>query len=174
MNKQGTDKVLSVYWFAILFIVAAGVVYMAVTYYGAPYEVREIEAGILINQIADCISSGGKLNENWGDLTYDNLLEKCSLNFNVEDEYGWKNDQIYASVEEGVLNSENFVMKSQAGDSLLKQNCEDEAGTTFAFCRTRQFYTLDKDSVGNALDKDSVGKVIKIQAIIRKTEKNIQ
>ncbi len=64
MNKLGTDKIISIYWFAILFIVAAAVVYMASVFYGGPADVREIEANILINQVADCVSQGGYLKEN--------------------------------------------------------------------------------------------------------------
>ena len=59
-NKKG-DKIISVYWFAILFIVAAAVVYMAALFYGAPYDARGIESDILTNQIADCLSQGGSL-----------------------------------------------------------------------------------------------------------------
>ena len=51
LNKKGTDKIISVYWFTILFIVAGAIVYMAAAFYGEPYDVREIEANILINQI---------------------------------------------------------------------------------------------------------------------------
>lgn len=100
MNKRG-DKIISVYWFAILFIVTAAVVYMASLFYGAPYDVREIEANILTEHIADCLAEGGYLrggilnNENFAN----NFLEECNLTFNVEDVYGWKEqEQYYLSV----------------------------------------------------------------------------
>lgn len=96
MNKRG-DKIISVYWFVILFIVAGAVVYMAALFYGAPYDVREAETRILTNQIADCLSEGGYLrggilgNEDFKN----NFLQKCNLNFNVEDVYGWKEQEQY-------------------------------------------------------------------------------
>jgi len=100
MNKRG-DKIISVYWFAILFIVTAAIVYMASLFYGAPYDVREIEANILTEHIADCLAEGGYLrqgvlnNENFKN----NFLEECNLTFNVEDAYGWKEqEQYYISV----------------------------------------------------------------------------
>lgn len=99
-NKRG-DKIISVYWFAILFIVTAAVVYMASLFYGAPYDVREIEANILAEHIANCLAEGGYLrqgilnNENFKE----NFLEECNLIFNVEDVYGWKEqEQYYLSV----------------------------------------------------------------------------
>ena len=99
-NKKG-DKIISVYWFAILFIVAAAIVYMAALFYGAPYDARGIESDILTNQIADCLSQGGYLKESisWDDNFKDKFLEECNLNFDVEDTYGWgAQEQYYVEV----------------------------------------------------------------------------
>ena len=95
-NKRG-DKIISVYWFAILFIVAGAIVYMAALFYGAPYDVRGIESEILTNNIADCLSQGGYLKENvlGSDNFKDNFLEECNLNFDVEDVYGWGEQRQY-------------------------------------------------------------------------------
>ena len=58
MNKRG-DKVLSIYWFAILFIVAGAIVYMASNFYSTPFDVRAVESTALSDQIANCVTSGG-------------------------------------------------------------------------------------------------------------------
>ncbi len=99
-NKRGGDKIISVYWFAILLIVAGAIVYMAALFYGAPYYVRGIESEILTGKIADCLSQGGYLKENVrSDDFKDNFLEECSLNFDVEDVYGWEaQEQYYVEV----------------------------------------------------------------------------
>ncbi len=100
MNKKG-DKIISVYWFVILFIVAGAVAYMAYLFYGAPYNARVVEERILTNQIADCLSEGGYLKEGiLGNENFkENFLKECNLNFNVEDVYGWKEqEQYYVSV----------------------------------------------------------------------------
>ena len=99
MLKKGS-KIISVYWFFILFIVAAAVAYMVYLFYGTPYDIREIEARILTNQIADCISEGGYLRGRiLEDNFTNNFLDKCNLNFDVEDIYDWKKQgQYYAEV----------------------------------------------------------------------------
>ncbi len=95
LNKKG-DKIISVYWFAILFIVAGAVVYMAIIFYGQPKNVREIEANVLINHIADCLAQGGYLKQGVLDEGFEeNFLEECNLNFNVEDIYDWKKQEQY-------------------------------------------------------------------------------
>lgn len=99
IGKKG--KLLSVYWFIILFIVAGGVTYTTIGFYGSPQSVKDIEQNILANRIADCISQGGYLNDNV--LTQDfrkNFLQQCNLNFATEDFGDWKtNGQYYTAVE---------------------------------------------------------------------------
>ena len=99
MNKRG-DKVLSIYWFFILFIVAGGITYMVYTFYGSPYDVRMVESTALSNQIANCITNKGYLNDSVFNQNFSkNFLSDCHLNFNVENVYNWKNQaQYYAEI----------------------------------------------------------------------------
>ena len=166
-NKKGTDKILPVYWFAILFIVAAAIVYMVMLFYGKPYDVREVEARILTNNIADCLSEGGYLKENiLGNEDFkNNFSKKCNLNFDVEDVYGWEElGQYYIEIKLYDFNQNldlNFDMFE--GNINLKENC-DKKGENFPFCLERSFYTLDKNNKQYT---------IKLLLIVRKTEKNV-
>jgi hypothetical protein len=176
LNKKGTDKMISVYWFVILFIVAAAVFYMAVVFYGEPYDIREREAKILINQIADCISQGGEIREgiiNEGGtlgLTNGNILSKCHLNFNVEDFKEWKTqEQFYVEInfyEFDEFSSDKlgskFVDEIIVGNKNLNEYC-DKKGENFPVCVKRDFYVLIH---GNPC-------IVKIKSIVRKTEKNV-
>ncbi len=157
-NKRGTDKLLSVYWFAILFIVAAGIIYMTAFYYGKPYDVRNMEANLLLERVSDCFSNGGRLVLDWKDINDGNFLEKCNLNFNTEDTNGWKNDQYYVRVDFYDINGNDLGKSIQVGNSNLETFCDK--GIT---CVERQFYTLDSDNSQY---------IIKIKSIVRKTEKN--
>ncbi len=178
-----TNKIISVYWFVILFIVAGAIAYMAVLFYGEPYDVREIETNIMINQIADCLSKGGKLrgwviDEDDGKkilgLTNENILEKCHLNFNVEDFKGWKNNQYYVEVGfyEFDINAKDGIGKP-FGKSVFtevvnwKDNCEDKKKTKSGFCVERSFYVLDENNTPYSY-------IIKILSAVRKTEKNVR
>src|SRR3972149_9772465 len=60
-NKTGAEKYLSVYWFAILIIVAAAVSAMVINFYNSPYDVRELEANLMIDNVANCLSESGVL-----------------------------------------------------------------------------------------------------------------
>ena len=86
-NKAGAEKTLTIYWFAILVIVAGAVIYMISSVYGKPYDVRGIEADIIANNMGDCISEGGYLKDGvvMNSSFKENFLKKCSLNFMAAD-----------------------------------------------------------------------------------------
>jgi len=168
-NKKGTDKVISVYWFAILFIVAGGIVYMVSAFYGNPYDVREIEAGLLSDKTAGCISYAGYLREGVLSQEFkDNFPERCNLNFEVEDTYGWKEQgQYFLKLNFYDFNSypaANSLFEISAGNPNLDDSCNLE-GEQMPFCLERELYVLAED-----------GKpyTVKIISAIGKTEKNIQ
>ena len=64
-NKIGADKILSVYWFAILFIIATGIFAMVYVFYKTPFDVRGIEAETLASKVAECISKQGEISSEW-------------------------------------------------------------------------------------------------------------
>ena len=67
-SKTGADKVLSIYWFAILFIISIGIFSMVYVFYKTPFDVRGIESEILASKVAECISQQGRLDSEWLDL----------------------------------------------------------------------------------------------------------
>lgn len=161
-NKRA-DKIISVYWFAILFLVAAAIVYMVVTFYGEPYDVRGIEANLLTNKISDCLSQGGLLNKE--NLDASNFLTKCKLNFNTEDIYGWKEQgQYYFEVQVAGFSDAVSIFDVAGGNVNLKDFC-GKTGKNLPACLEREFYTLDSE---NNQYK------IKILSAVRKIEKNVQ
>lgn len=100
MNKKGADKFLSVYWFLILFLVAGAVIYMASLFYGSPFDVRDIEGNIMADQIANCITSQGYLDDKIFSSDFqNNFPADCGINFSTEDFSDWQsNGQYYAEL----------------------------------------------------------------------------
>lgn len=155
------DKIISVYWFAILFIVSAGIVYMVYSFYGAPYDVRSLEVGALNDRVVDCFMINGRLNK----AAFDEGLEVCNLNFDVEDIYNWgESGQYFVEVEISEFESGIVVFSGMKGNSRLKEDCEME-GKYFPVCLEKLVYVLDEQG-------DSYK--INIMSVIRKTEKNVQ
>jgi len=125
MRSKRGDKIISVYWFVILFLVAGAVVYMVSIFYGAPYDVRTIEAEILTNQIANCISRGGYLK----DISFLNsdsqevFFEECSLVFDTEDTYDWaEQEQYYAEVRVYEFDSESTTSRGEEISNFIVGN----------------------------------------------------
>ncbi|HLC87269.1 MAG TPA: hypothetical protein VJH65_03290 [Candidatus Nanoarchaeia archaeon] len=166
-DKKGAEKIISIYWFFILFIVAGGVIYMVILFYGEPYDVREIEANLLVNSIADCISEAGFLREQVLNKEFrDNFLEVCRINFNVEDFQEWKNEeQYYLHASFYNFDTESFIFDISEGNINLEEFCKEQykGQKNNPVCISRSFYSLDKQG----------GKYkINIIGAVRKTEKN--
>ncbi|MCK9595597.1 hypothetical protein M0R19_00200 [Candidatus Pacearchaeota archaeon] len=168
MNKKG-DKILSVYWFAILIIVAGGIFGMVYVFYGAPYDVREIESDLLINKLADCVSYAGRINTNFisnGVIVNNNesLLKQCHLIFNSSE---WDEEQYYTEIDfYRIENSNNSFLNINAGNNKWLANCAIQENKEFeklAKCNRASFYSID--DLNNQY-------IIKILSVVRKAEKN--
>lgn len=162
------DKVISIYWFTILFIVAAAVVYMVFLFYGKPYDVRQIEANLLLEKIGDCLSKQGRLTTNVFDgtnflINENNFLGICNLNFNVEDIHSWEDDQYYVGVEIFSWQTKQKLHNVGVG-SIKLQDCSDKLDNS-PFCVRRSFYVLD--NLNNQYK-------VEVFSSVRKTEKNVR
>lgn len=169
-NKKGADKIVSVYWFAILILIAGGIFAMVTIFYSHPYDIRTTEANILGEKIADCISQGGILNidvfsEGFNEEFKEKILENCKLNFDTEEI--WEDElQYYFRVDFFKLPDLNLVFEIEGGNLNLVSNCEieGEGYEKLAKCATNKFYsTAGSEQV-----------LVKILTIVRKTEKNVK
>ena len=164
-NKKG-DKLISVYWFVILFIVAGAIVYMVISFYGEPYDIREAETYTLTNKITGCLSEAGYLKEEALSAEFkENFLEECHLNFEVEDAYDWKQQgQYYLEIDFYNFSTNQSIDIIKEGNEDLKINC-GEKGKSLPVCLERSFYVLDREKNQYQID---------ILSIVRKTDKNVR
>lgn len=177
LNKKGTDKVLAIYWFVVLTIVAGGIFAMVYLFYGTPYDVRTLESQIFAEKIADCISNRGELSP---DLFTGNQFNQdlgtgftkdCNINFNVEDGYTENEIQYFYRVDFYSLSDlTNPVFTLSDGNSNWQSDCfitnkNDQQYVKLATCTERRFYALSNS--GNQY-------LIQILSVIGKSEKNVK
>jgi hypothetical protein len=166
LKNKKADKIISVYWFAILFIVAAAIVYMVISFYGGSYDIRETEAYVLTNKVAGCLSEAGYLKERVLDENFrENFIEECKLNFETEDVYNWREyEQYYVEINFYNFSTNQGISSIKKGNEALKTDCGLK-GKTFPVCLERSFY---------ALDREKNQYQINVLSIVRKTDKNVQ
>lgn len=162
------EKIMAVYWFAILFIVAGAVIYMAVLFYGQPYDVREFEAKSLAENVADCLVPDlyfdiSKIN--------DNFLDYCKINFNTEDFANWKQEgQYYLEVQISDFNTgEKLSLHLSKGNINLKDSCnlqKEKKSENLPLCFEGGFYAVD-----NVIPQRQYN--ITIISVVDKSEKNV-
>lgn len=132
-NKRGAEKIISVYWFAILFIVAGAIVYMVSVFYGEPYDVREVESDIIAGKIAVCLSEN-----NLDEDLKNNFLEVCHFNFNTDNPDG----QYYIEVS-----FSDFNTGDKAGDEISAGNInlKDNPNIGKKSLYSKNFYVVKND-----------------------------
>ena len=169
-NKKG-DKLLSVYWFAILVIVAVGIVLMVNAFYGKNYDIRKEEATILAQKAADCIYFAGKLSpeafssqSGFREDFRDNFLDKCSMNFSLKDTL--QRPPYYLEIGffiGGDLDKQRFLISH--GNKNWKADCENSVRdrTKLATCVSKEFYAK-----GNS----DTYYLVKILSVVGKVEGN--
>jgi len=173
MNKKGADKIIAIYWFMVLILVAGGVFIMVYVFYHHPLDVRELEASVLSDKFADCLSTQGKLNPDLFDVNGDfevnfksNFLGRCHLNFDPEN----KDDaeQYYFKINFYELaDTSNSVFEISEGNKNWQAFCnvqEDKEYEKLVKCLEKRFYST----------KDQDQYLIKILSVVGKTEKNVK
>ncbi len=173
-NKKGGGKILTLYWFVILIIVAGGVFVMVYSFYNHPYDVRELEGEIMVNYIADCLSSEGELTstlfdeEGFSQEFSEDFLRNCHLNFDVEEEVWGVEPQYYFRVNfYKATNLENSVFEIFKGNLNLVVGCETQKEKEYkreVKCVEEDFFSFNGENL----------YLIKILTIIKKTEKNVK
>ena len=150
-NRKGSEKYLSPFWFAIIAIVAGGIFAMVYFFYATPYDVRTIEANVLLNQVADCVSYSGKIDANLisnGTNIFQgsgaNFLKYCHLNFDTTE---WNEQQYYSEITfYKIDNLSNPVLDIKAGNNKWLADCaiqENETQQALPQCVKESFYSLD-------------------------------
>jgi len=172
MKKKGGSKIIAVYWFVILLIVAGGIFAMVYSFYQHPYDVREIEGKVMINKIADCLSGKGHIkgvvfNDDGFSTSYkNNFLDICNLNLDVESSF--EEPQYYFKIDfYRSDNLENSVFNIPKGNLNLVAGCEIQDEKEYkreVECVENGFFSHGEDGL----------YLIKVLTVIRKTEKNVR
>jgi len=177
INKLGTDKILSMYWFVILTIIAGGIFAMVYNFYGAPYDVREVESEIFAEKIADCISqngiiySGFFIENKFNSSINETFTKTCNFNFRVEEGYGEGEIQYFYEIEFYSVNDLiNSKFSFYDGNNNWKNDCfikkeNNKEYIKLIKCTEKRFY---------ALNEKGEQYLIKILSVIGKSEKNVR
>lgn len=185
-KRKGSSKMISLYWFAMLVIIAGGIFAMVVTFYGHPYDVRGLEVDILGKKTADCLSKGGELNENlfnkssgnFSEEFKENFLEECNLNFEDETSKGRSNyytEILFYEAEE--INDSGFtegspVFEVRKGNQNWREGCSvEEDYSSSARCMEKRVYSTAPEEIPGKSGKQYL---IKIISIVGKVNENVK
>lgn len=173
-DKKGEEKMMSVYWFIMVVVIAGGVVAMVSMFHGNAYDVREVEANLVVNKFSDCVSESGKLNEDFlnnSDLKQNVSLESvCSFDFAANSaKYGDKErSEYFLEGRFSEFSSGKHLENYSAGSLEFKPQCKTQNETQkydrFVRCVNRTFYV----SSGSGSSYE-----INVLSAVSKSDKNV-
>ena len=114
MNKKGGEKVLSIWWFFVLALIAGGIVIGVAMFYGANVDVRDSEAAILADKLIQCFIDNSMM----GDLSSENVYEKCGLY-----EPAFKDRGIFY-FRISLSDDGDLISEIKGGDNTFEENCK--------------------------------------------------
>jgi hypothetical protein len=171
-NKKGEEKIISIYWFIILLLVATGIIIMVNIFYGSPYDVRLMEAEILSEKVANCIDKGGKFNSDLFSETgvfkeefRDNFMDHCNLNFKTQ--YDFEEMEYYLEINITQKRSpKKNLFEIKEGNPNFKTDCDldNKKHQKLVQCFQKEFFTQEKGIIYS----------IKIISMVRKSDQNVK
>lgn len=116
MNKRGGEKILSIWWFLCIALVAGAVVIGVALFYSMEVDVRPVEANVLAEKVLDCVNKNGFV-----DIEYVNnseLLDECDLNRNV---FGL-DSKLFFKLE--ILKGSTTLITVKRGQNQMEKDCD--------------------------------------------------
>lgn len=152
MNKKAVEKLISIWWFFVLFVVGVGVVLGVMIYYSAETGVKKVEAEILNQRIFDCLVNNGHLNQRIFENNF-GVFSECGLS---EEVFG-KGSFFYFKAL--VYNETDLINEKGYGDFSVDKDCkvmEKVETKRFPECFSRNMTVFD--------DKDKEIKLMVLTA----------
>jgi hypothetical protein len=130
-GKKGGEKLISIWWFMVLIIVATGIVIGVSAYYTAEVDVKAVEADILSEKVLDCMSQNGFVPEGFFKDNFD-ILHTCKLSQKVFE--AGSNFFFRVSLYDS---NGKLIKSSQAGDASFEKSCaiqKEVTAVNFPIC----------------------------------------
>ncbi|MEK6935379.1 MAG: hypothetical protein AABW67_01190 [Nanoarchaeota archaeon] len=116
MKSKKGEKLLSIWWFFVLGVIAGGMVIGVLIYSSADVDIKEIEAGILAERISICLIDNGYLKENILEKEF-NVFDFCNLNKTVFE----KGSNFYFNIS--IYDSGSLIFNLTEGSYSFENEC---------------------------------------------------
>ena len=144
MNKKADSKLLSIWWFAVLTVIAGGVIMAVLIFQSAKIDVRVAEVDILSAKIINCVLDKGYFNFEFVSGKMD-IFKVCGLNEDVLVEHG------NYFIKLGLVDNDgkDIFSEQRYGNSALEGDCRIQqalfSARTYARCSENSVFGLDSD-----------------------------
>jgi len=140
-NKKGED-ILSIWWFAVLFIVAGGIVFGTLSFYSDYADIRSFESEILVNKVERCLSHNIKDSFFEGNL---DIFNFCNLYKNSFE----KDGNFFLKISEN--DKTIYLFATQKFDEQCKIKTRVIRAKYFPECAEKEIMVFDEEGKSHFL-----------------------
>jgi hypothetical protein len=142
-NIRADSKLLSIWWFAILGIIATVVVVSTLMFYSGKLDVRLIESDILSERVIDCFVDNGFLRQDILGANFD-LFSTCGISKSMIENSGnfYMNVTVFSEdkkqIKSYVYGNQAFAKECAIGDVMKKS-------TNYPLCISKKIEVLSRN-----------------------------
>lgn len=144
-QKKADSKFLSIWWFAVIVVVAVGIVIGVEIFFSGKIDVRILESEILANKVINCLNERGYFNVEFLSDNK-NIFSLCSLNEAIID----KSSNYFLKLNFVEADTKKALPVFIAGNSAFEKDCEIVSGMIrardYPRCVYKKFSLLDRDN----------------------------
>ena len=134
------EKILSIWWFAVLAVVAASVMLVSWMFYSSDINMRGIETDALSMRVSGCLIRLGEMNADIFNETFD-IYGTCKIKKEIiENGNYFLAVRIYSG--DKILKQMDWGIRAFEEDCKVKQKIINSKGSAYYFpeCSTREFF----------------------------------
>ncbi len=115
-NKKAGEKLLSLWWFIVIAIIAGGIGIGVMLYFSAEVNTNAIESDILAEKISRCLVDNGNLIPEVFEENFD-IFNRCGLDKRAFE----KGSNFYFKI---IISNDTVIKKISFGDDSFEKDCE--------------------------------------------------
>lgn len=165
-NKKGA-KYLSIWWFFIIFLSAAGIVASVSIFYSAEVNVKYAESEILYQNLLGCLDNNGFLNSNISNSDFD-IFKECNLSEKIFDSNGEfyfrisffdkNNKKVFPDIRKGYFPFEEDCLISKKIDSKNYPSCSFN-NNSLSYLSNNKISNIRMEIITASNQKGGIGKI---------------
>jgi len=143
-NNRADSKLISIWWFAVLFLIAGGIVAGTLLFYSRGIDVRALESNVLSDRVLNCLVKDGYIKQDFLENKTD-IFKECGLSEKIIN----KSSSYYLSLSIIDLQTNKKEIGVSFGNMAFEKDCKISLSVlnaeNYPKCSDKKVVIIDED-----------------------------